>query len=67
MPARKKEPRTQPEYYTVAEVCIILNLGRTKVFDLIRKEQLPMEKFGSASRVPIVQFQEWLAQRAQAI
>jgi len=67
MPARKKEPRTKVQYYTLAEICVILNLGRTKVHDLIQREQLPVEKFGSASRVPIAQFEEWLAQRTQAI
>jgi len=67
MPARKKEPRTLPQYYTIPEVCIILGLGRTKVLDLIRKEQLPVEKFGAASRVPMTKFQDWLEQRAQAL
>ena len=67
MPARKKEPQAQRQYYTIPEVCIILGLGRTKVLDLIRKEQLPVEKFGAASRVPIAKFQDWLEQRAQVL
>ncbi len=67
MPARKKEPKTQPQYYTIPEVCIILSLGRTKVHELVRKEQLPLEKFGHASRVPVAKFQEWLLQRSQEV
>ena len=67
MPAKRKEPHTQSQYYTIAEICILLNLGRTKVHELIRKEQLPVEKFGAASRVPMAKFQNWLEQRAQAL
>ena len=67
MPARKKEPQTQSQYYTIAEICILLNLGRTKVHELIRKEQLPVEKFGTACRVPVAKFQDWLEQRAQVL
>ncbi len=64
MPARKREPRTQPRYYTIQEVCVIL--GRGKVIDLIRHERLPVEKFGMALRIPIEGFEQWLAQRATA-
>src|SRR2546421_12483814 len=51
MPARKKEPQAQRQYYTIQEVCTMLNLSRSKVHDLIENEQLPVEKFGAALRV----------------
>lgn len=63
MPARKRDPRVQPEYYTVEEVSIILKLGQTKVRDLIRREQLPTVTFGSAIRVPTDKFVAWREER----
>jgi excisionase family DNA binding protein len=63
MPARKKEPRTQPEYYTIAEISIILSLGNSKVRDLIKREHLPTVTFGRAIRVPIDEFIAWREQR----
>lgn len=65
MPSRKKEPQTQRQYYTILEVCTMLNLSRSKVHDLIENEHLPVEKFGAALRVPMEPFQRWLAQRRQ--
>ncbi len=67
MPARKREPRVQPEYYTIAEVTIILSLGQTKVRDLIRHEHLPTATFGRAVRVPRDKFAIWREQREQRI
>ncbi|MDQ6662507.1 MAG: helix-turn-helix domain-containing protein [Chloroflexota bacterium] len=63
MPARKKEPQAQSEYYTIEEVSIILHLGKTKVRDLIRREQLPTVTFGRAIRVPIHKFVIWREER----
>lgn len=67
MGARKREPQTLSQYYTIQEVCIILKLGRTKIFHLIRQEHLPVEKFGQASRIPAEKLQRWLEQRAQEL
>jgi excisionase family DNA binding protein len=63
MPSRKREPRTQAEYYTLEEVSIVLNLGKTKVRDLIQREHLPTVTFGRAIRVPIDKFATWRGER----
>ena len=63
MPARKKEPRAQRAYYTLEEVRIILNLGKSKTRDLVRREGLPIVTFGRAIRVPVVEFTTWCKQR----
>ncbi len=67
MPARKRDPRVQPEYYTVEEVSIILNLGKSKVRDLIRREHLPNVTFGRAIRVPIDKFAAWREERERRV
>jgi excisionase family DNA binding protein len=45
----------------------MLGLGRTKVYDLIKREHLPVQKFGRATRVPVKHFQQWLQERPQGI
>jgi excisionase family DNA binding protein len=66
MPARKREPRTEAQYYTIAEISIILGLGQTKVRDLIKREHLPTVTFGRAIRVPIDKFATWREQRTSS-
>ena len=63
MPARRKEPHAQREYYTLEEVSIILGLGKSKTRDLVRREGLPIVTFGRAIRVPVVEFAIWCQQR----
>src|SRR2546421_6633084 len=63
MPARKRDPRVQPEYYTVEEVSVVLKLGQTKVRELIRREHLPIVTYGRAIRVPIDKFVAWREER----
>lgn len=48
---------------TVAQVAKALNLGQTKVYELIRKEHLPIKKFGRAVRVSREDLQRWLKER----
>ena len=40
-----------PQFLTVAEVCTVLSLGKTTVYDLIRRGDLPARRFGRALRV----------------
>ncbi len=42
---------TQPLLLTVPQVAKLLNLGRTKVYELIGTKQLPVVRFGRAVRV----------------
>jgi len=55
----------QPQLWTIAQVSKALNLGRTKIYELIWKEQLPVQRFGRAVRVSPVALQRWLAEREQ--
>ena len=55
----------QPQLWTIDQVGKALNLGRTKIYELIWKENLPVQKFGRAVRVSPVELQRWLEERAR--
>ncbi len=50
---------------TIPQVATALNLGRTKIYELIWKENLPVQKFGRAIRVSKEDLQRWLNERQQ--
>ncbi|MFL5664681.1 MAG: helix-turn-helix domain-containing protein [Ktedonobacteraceae bacterium] len=52
-----------PLLLSVPEVAKILGLGRTKVYELIASEGLPVVRFGRAVRVSVVSLQQWIEQR----
>jgi excisionase family DNA binding protein len=68
MPRRKKIASSPPKQLclTISDVSAMLRLGRTKVYDLIKREGLPTVKFGTATRVPVEQFERWCQQRTSA-
>jgi excisionase family DNA binding protein len=68
MPRRKKVASSSPKqlYLTISDVSAMLCLGKTKVYDLIKREGLPTVKFGTATRVPVEQFERWCQQRTSA-
>jgi excisionase family DNA binding protein len=51
--------------WTIPQVAKALNLGRTKVYELIWKENLPVQKFGRAVRVSREDLQRWLEARRE--
>ena len=53
----------QPLLLTIPQVMQCLGLGRNKVYDLIQKEGLPVQRFGRAVRVSHKALQEWLERR----
>ena len=54
-----------PHMLTIPEVAAVLKLGRTKVYDLIKHEGLPVAQFGDLKRVPVAKLQQWLEERQQ--
>lgn len=52
-----------PLLLTITQVARALNLGRTKVYELIEKENLPVHKFGRATRISPTELQQWLQKR----
>ncbi len=53
----------QPLLLNITEVAKVLGLGRTKVYELIANEGLPVMRFGRAPRVSRTSLERWLAQR----
>jgi len=60
-----KQAPTQPLLLTIPQVAAMLGLGRTKVYELIDREGLPVIRFGRAVRVSSVSLEQWLVQREE--
>jgi excisionase family DNA binding protein len=65
MAIQKKEVMLQPLLLSIPEVCKSLRLSRTKVYDLIASEGLPIMRFGRAVRVSHTSLQQWIERREQ--
>ena len=59
------QPMNPPQMLTIPEVAAVLKIGRTKVYDLIKHEGLPVAQFGDLKRVPVAKLQKWLNEREQ--
>ncbi|GLV56340.1 hypothetical protein KDH_31810 [Dictyobacter sp. S3.2.2.5] len=57
----------QLQLLTIPQVMATLNLGRTKIYDLINNDGLPIVKIGGATRVPLTKLQAWIDQQATQI
>ena len=45
------------------EVARRCNLSRTKVYELIKRGDLPSIRIGRCRRIPVVELEAWIAQR----
>jgi excisionase family DNA binding protein len=61
-----KQDTVQPLLLTISQVAKSMNLGRTKVYELIATEGLPIVRFGRAVRVSPTSLQQWLQRRQSA-
>ena len=66
MVRQKKEVMVQPLVLSIPEAAAVLRLSRTKVYQLIDGEGLPIVRFGRAVRVPRASLQQWIEQRMQS-
>lgn len=48
-----------------SDVAKMLGLGRTKVYDLMAKGELPVTRIGTAVRVPCNRLLEWIESNTQ--
>jgi len=64
---KRQEIMPQPLLLNISQVTKLLGLGRTKVYELIAHEGLPVVYFGRAVRVPYTSLQHWLTQREQSL
>ena len=58
-----KKMSVSPLLLSVPEVARSLGLGRTKVYELIATEGLPVVRFGRAVRVSVASLQQWVERR----
>jgi excisionase family DNA binding protein len=56
---------TNPMLITVEQAAKLLNIRRTKMYELINYEGIPAVHFGRAVRVNPIRLQEWLTQWEQ--
>ena len=54
-----------PLLLSIPDVAASLGLGRSKVYELIAKEGLPVIRFGRSVRVSALSLQKWVEQREQ--
>ena len=60
-----KTTLAQPLLLSIPDVATSLGLGRTKVYELIAQEGLPIIRFGRSVRVSAASLQKWVEQREQ--
>ncbi len=60
-----KRTLAQPLLLSIPDVAASLGLGRSKVYELIAKEGLPVIRFGRSVRVSATSLQKWVEQREQ--
>lgn len=56
-----------PLLLSIPEVARSLRLSRTKVYELIDGEGLPVVRFGRAVRVSVAALEQWLTDRAESV
>lgn len=57
-----KHPTVEPLLVNVEEAASIVGLGRSKLYQLIRKGDLPVVHIGRATRVPLAALHEFVGQ-----
>jgi excisionase family DNA binding protein len=60
---KQQNTETQLLLLNIPQVAARLGLGRTKVYELIATEGLPVVRFGRAVRVSAISLQRWVEQR----
>ena len=60
-----KTTLAQPLLLSIPDVATALGLGRSKVYELIAQEGLPIIRFGRSVRVSAASLQKWVEQREQ--
>jgi excisionase family DNA binding protein len=56
----QRAPNKQPILVSVPELSVMLNLGRTATWELVRKHKIKSIKIGRTRRVPVVAIQEYI-------
>ena len=60
-----KRGAAQPLLLSIPDVAVSLGLCRSKVYELIAKEGLPVVHFGRSVRISAASLQKWIEEREQ--
>ncbi len=55
----------QPLLLNIEQAMRVLSLGKTKIYELIESEGLPVIHIGKAVRFPYTRLQQWIDERMQ--
>lgn len=55
---------TEKSMMVVEEVARELRVGKSKVYEMINKGELPVIRIGRKFRIPVVLFRQWLEKNA---
>jgi excisionase family DNA binding protein len=58
-------PVLQPLLLNIKEVAQLLSLGRSTVYELLNKGELPSIKCGTARRVPFAALMQWITDHTE--
>ena len=56
----QSNPQKEPMLVTVAEMAIMLRIGRTAAWELVRKHKIQSVKIGRTRRVPVAVIREYV-------
>lgn len=62
---QQEEVFSTPLLLNIEQAEQMLGLGRSKIYELIANEGLPVVRFGRAIRVPYASLQDWIKQREE--
>jgi excisionase family DNA binding protein len=61
--SNRNDPREAPKFLTVREVAILLNLSRSRVYELCNERQMRSIKDGRSIRIPADEPSKWASQK----
>ena len=62
---QKVQDTPQPLLLNMRQTSLVLNLGKSKIYELMENEGLPHTKLGKSLRFPYHALQQWIEQRMQ--
>lgn len=60
MDKKEKKSLPEPRTYTVEQIAVMLNIGRTTAYQLVKQEEFRIVRIGNAICVSKKSFDEWL-------
>ena len=60
MDKKEKKSLPEPRTYTVEQIAVMLNIGRTTAYQLVKQEEFRIVRIGNAILASKKSFDEWL-------